>query len=729
MQQSNTQSMTLFQKQQLHIEFSAQLRYWIDSHIDGFFEQLDEEFFNLAEAAVNDVAQRSYIDAIRELRQSREVLSSNYRSRVLLATEKFFLDYRSYQQEFLRTQIRIGQDQNSMELINQDVLEEDLAVMRVAHHAENKLLSRLKELSALLARVTPAQTLKRNEVPVSPGLLANALQHVLQDWSGDLQTKLSFYEIFGKYCLDRLEKLYPDLISLLEKTGLKPVENRLQKPSQVREPEQRKPGTAWEAPRRFGQMDEGTLFGVVALVRQLEDEQRASLGLPSQSIADFPEEWPVASVDTIANVIGILQSELSMNPPQDIRQARVTQNALKGQLVSELGKTVKDQKVRLQRIDQHIIDVVNMLFEYILDDPVIPAQMKVLLVRLQMPVLRISLEDKSFLTDRSHPVRDLLNNLGAAAARWSDEGDYAENSIYGHIEHAVQRILSDSTAGVDLWIEVNEDFENFVLNEERGASVAEERLAQVAKGKERLSQARQAVDEYLTRLLPAAVPAAVYQIVDEVWRDVMTLILLREGEGSTEWNKAVRVLERLIDSIIPRADPEERQAQMAKIPLLLADLRRGFSSISYDSGRAAMMFKQLQQCHVTTLRGLQPATMKYQPQESGATGGDSLEEILDDEFIRQASELKQGQWITWTTGAGKELRGKLSWRSEVTDLMLFVDLRGRRVAEMSSSELADLLRSGRATLLSSIDRPIIERALAAIYNTLTRQMPGHVLPA
>ncbi|WP_419607011.1 DUF1631 family protein [Thiolapillus sp.] len=723
--------MTLFQKQQLHIEFSAQLRYWIDSHLDGFFEQLDEEFFSLAESAVNDLAQRSYIDAIRELRQNREVLSSNYRARVLLATEKFFLDYRSYQQEFLRTQVRIGQDQNSMELINQDVLEEDLAVMRVAHHAENRHLSRLKELSALLARVTPTQTLKRNEVPVSPGVLANALQYVLQEWSGDLQTKLSFYEVFGKHCLDRLEKLYPDLISLLEKAGLKPVENLLQKPAQARQQqqEQRRTGTSGEAPRRFGQMDEGTLFGVVALVRQLEDEQRESLGLPSQSIADFPEDWPVASVETIANVIGILQSELSMNPPRDIRQARVTQNALKGQLVSELGKTVTDQKVRLQRIDQHIIDVVNMLFEYILDDPIIPAQMKVLLVRLQMPVLRISLEDKSFLTDRSHPVRDLLNNLAAAAARWSDEGDYAENSIYGRIEQAVQRILNDSTAGVDLWIEVNEDFETYVLNEERGASVAEERLSQVAKGKERLSQARQAVDEYLTRLLPAAVPAPVYQIVDEVWRDVMTLILLREGEGSNEWNKAVRVLERLIDSIIPRADPEERQIQMAKIPLLLADLRRGFASISYDSGRAAMMFKQLQQCHVTTLRGLQPATMKYQPHEKAGMEGGSLEAILSDEFMQQASELKQGQWITWTTGAGKELRGKLSWRSEVTDLMLFVDLRGRRVAEMSSSELADLLRSGRASLLTSIDRPIIERALAAIYNTLTRQMPGHVLPA
>ncbi len=724
MSQLKKTSLTLNQKQQLQAAFSERLRHWIETTMEAFFQNLDEQFFSLAEQAVSDSVQRTYIDAIRELRQGREELRQRYQHRVALASERFFLDFRSYQYEFLRTQVHIDENQDSMELINQDVLEEDLAVMRVAHHAENRHLSRLKALSGLLAVVVPAKTLKRPEVPVSPTILSHALQYALQEWQGDLQTKLSIYEVYGKYCLDGLDALYPDLIEILEQAGLTPVQEPVQAPRASR-----RSGKPQQYAQRPGSMDESTLFGIVALVRQLEEEQRDTLGLPSQKISHLSEEWPAASSETIANVIGILQSEIALNPPKDIRQARVTQNALKGQLVSELGKTVTDQKVRLQRLDQHIIDVVNMLFEYILDDPVIPAQMKVLLVRLQMPVLRISVEDKSFLTDRSHPVRDLLNNLAAAASRWADEGDYAANSIYGHIEQAVQRIVNDPQGGVDLWIEVNQEFEDYVLHEERGARVAEERLSQVAKGKERLSMARQAVDDYLTKLLPKAIPAPVYQIIDEVWRDVMTLILLREGVDSKEWKKAVRVLEQLVDSIIPRADPEDRQTQMAKIPLLLAELRLGFSSISYDSGRAAMMFKQLQHCHVTSLRGLQPATMKYEPEDQMPAAGDDIQNILDDEYMRQVDELKQGQWIAWNTTAGKEKRGKLSWRSEVTDLLMFVDLRGRRVAEMSSSELADLLRSGRATVLTSIERPMMERALTTIYNTLSRQLPGQALPA
>ncbi|WP_456405647.1 DUF1631 family protein [Thiolapillus sp.] len=723
MSQSLNNPPTLAEKRQLHSQFGGVMQDWSQANMDGFFSNLDEHFFDLAEKAVSDSAQRSYIDAIRELRQSRSELDRRYRDRILLASEQFFLDFKSYQYEFLRTQVRIGQDQNSMELINQEVMEEDLAVMRISHHAENRHISRLKTLSGLLTTVAPVKILKHTDVPASPSILSGALQHSLQDWSGDLQSKLSFYEVFGKHCLDRLDQLYPKLIGVLEKAGLVLV----QAPPLVQQRRSRlQRETASHSP---GNMDDSTLFGIVALVRQLQDEQRESLGLPSQEFSRLPDSWPAAAPETIVNVIEILQSELSMNPPADIRQARVTQHALKGQLVTELKKTATEQKVRLQRLDQHIIDVVNMLFEYVLDDALIPAQMKVLLVRLQMPVLRIAVQDKGLLTDRSHPVRDLLNNLATTAAHWADEGDYAGNSVYGHIEQAVQRILGDPEGSVDLWIEVNQEFEAYILNEERGARVAEERLSQVARGKERLALARQAVDEHVAKLLPRSIPAPVYQIIDEVWRDVMTLILLREGEDSKEWRKALKVMEQLVDSVIPRADLEERQQQMVKIPLLLADLRRGFASISYDSARAAMMFKQLQHCHVTSLRGLQPAMMKYAPEEQIVEVDDDIQPLLDDEFMRQVDDLKPGQWIAWNTSSGKELRGKLSWRSEVTDLLMFVDLRGRRVAEMSSSELADLLRAGRATILSSIERPIIERALAAIYSTLSQKLPGQALPA
>ncbi|HDK38596.1 MAG TPA: DUF1631 family protein, partial [Thiolapillus brandeum] len=618
-------------------------------------------------------------------------------------------------------EIHISEESDSLELVKQDVLEEDLVVMRVIHYAENRHLFALKTLTSLLATIIPNNILKDAEIPVSPNVMSVTLHYVLREWTGDLQAKLSIYEVFGKHCLNDLEKLYPKLINLLEKAGLTPAQTPI---SQW----QKRPKNS-QITSRSRIMDEGSLFGIVELLRQLQEEQRKSLGLAEPGIVHFPPEWPVASPKVITNVIEAWQAEFSVNPPEDIAQARATQNFIKEQLLNRLEKTVADRKSRLQQVDRHIIDVVNMLFDYVLDDPIIPVRMKLLLVRLQMPVLRIAMEDKTFLTDRSHVVRVLLNNLSATAARWADVGDCAEKGIYGRIEEVVETILDNPESKLDLWIDVSQEFDAYIQNEERGARVAEERLSHIIKGKERLALARKRVDEQLAKLLPAAIPAPVYQIIDEVWRDVMTLILLREGKESSEWKYSVRVVERLLDSIVPRIEAVERQAQIAEIPKLLADLRAGFSSVSYDSTRTTMMLKQLQHCHVTALRGMQPATMKYDPKDRLSFVGNDIEDILEDENIRVVDALKQGQWIAWNTYEGTELRGKLSWRSEVTDLLLFVDLRGRQVAEMSSSELADLLRRGQAKLLTGIDSPMIERALAAIYRTLTRQLPTAVLPA
>ncbi|WP_456372812.1 DUF1631 family protein [Thiolapillus sp.] len=710
-------------KRELHAAISNHLQGWGEPLWLVFMEQMDDEFFRLAEKSANDTVQRGYIDAIRELRQGRKRLIRGCQQDWIKASQMFFLEFRTYQQSFLRPQVHIDANQDSLELIDEEVLEEDLAAMRVVHHAESQHLSRLKLISSLCATAIGSSTLKYADVPVSPRIMTAVLENNLVSWRSGLQSKLLFYQIFGKTFLRQLNELYPQVIQELEKAGLTPGESPA-----IRRRDVPRPVASANAPGAA--MEESTLFGIVAMVRQLQTEQREQLGLFSQDIGPEGEDYPVAPPELICDVLQGLQQEVLHSPrPQDMRQARVNHNAFRGRLIAELEKSVNGKRVRLQRLDQHIIDVVSMLFEYILDDPVIPAQMKVLLVRLQMPVLRVAVEDKTFLTDRNHPVRDLLNSLAAAASRWADAGDYSENSIYGRVEWAVQQILANPDRDAELWQEVNDGFSAFMLNEERGAVVAEERLSQVAKGRERLSLARRTVDGLLEELLPASIPAPVYQIIDEVWRDVMTLALLREGEQSKQWKRAVDVVKRLLDSTVPKADLEERQRDMAMVPQLYADLRKGFASIAYDSTRTSLLFKQLQHCHVTSLRGLQPATMKYRPEEQYDPEQDRVEELLDDEYARMVNDLEEGQWISWVTADGRQLRGKFSWRSELADLLMFVDLRGRKLAEMSSSELADLLRTGRARILTEIGRPFMDRALASIQAVLSRQLPAQLLQA
>ena len=128
-----------------------------------------------------------------------------------------------------------------------------------------------------------------------------------------------------------------------------------------------------------------------------------------------------------------------------------------------------------------------MLFDFVLEDPVMPAPMKVVIARLQIPILQVAIHDRVFLSDRSHPARSLLNNLSRAAVRWVDDGDYTASSLYGMIEQSVNRIVACRTQDAALYADVDEDFSEYLHREEQAAKIAEERLNQLAHGQEQLT--------------------------------------------------------------------------------------------------------------------------------------------------------------------------------------------------------------------------------------------------
>ena len=210
---------------------------------------------------------------------------------------------------------------------------------------------------------------------------------------------------------------------------------------------------------------------------------------------------------------------------------------------------------------------------------------------------------------------------------------------------------------------------------------------------------------------------AVYRILNDVWRDVLTLAVLREGKGSLSWSKMLDVAERLVDSVRLRSDEWERQKVNREIPLLLADLREGFFSISYDANKTASMFKQLQLCHISVLRGVAP---QMQPVSwiHDQTPSSAAKEESGDSKIQASETLKPGQWLSWVGQDGGEKRAKLSWRSEIADLLLFVDCRGRKVIEMTSIDLHKLFRDAQARVIQEIDEPIMDRVMRIVYDML-----------
>jgi len=734
--------LTRHQLQELAGLFRRRTEGWLEQKLDSYFTALEEVFFRHAEQASSDVLRNGYLDAGQELKKRRGELDIAFRNNLLKAVEAFFLHYEAYLEEFIHGFSASTAVPESLELVNNEKLEEDLMILRTTHRAVGRLQPGYKEMVSYMAAVVQPKDLPQHGIPLSPQVIANCMRMALSCWQGSMPSRFLFYQALVEQMLDDLERLYPPLIKALQRMGLEPVKvgvNVKRSPARSRSlPLARyassMKGETADNVRVDG--EEAAFFSVISLMRQLSDQDREFLGMVGSLAGMGFSSGAAMKPESLAELV----REIQEDHPEEVReveQARALQQQWKQDLVERLREKMSGQQLRLHNLDQQIIDIVTLLFDFVLEDSLIPDSMKVLLVRLQMPILQVAIRDKTFLTNSHHPARMLVNNLSRAAVRWADVGDGPEDSVYTLIRKTVETILVSDHKDPELYIEVNREFVESLAQEERGARVAEERISQVARGKEQLAMARKRVADILEGLVNDALPPVVCQILEDAWRDVLTLILLREGEESDAWRDALEVARRLANSVWGSDIEQQRERFVREVPELLGDLRRGFASISYDPRKAAHLLERLQACHEAASQGVIPGSLDETRGEMAGSAGAVAEEkeprvVEADHFVELVRSLKEGDWVRWQLPGEGERRGKLAWRSEIADLLLFVDMRGRKLAEHSSGELADLFRKGQASVLANIDRPFMERALRYLQKLFSRRVSRshpRILPA
>jgi hypothetical protein len=437
----------------------------------------------------------------------------------------------------------------------------------------------------------------------------------------------------------------------------------------------------------------------------------------------------------------IQQSNVVMLPQTGRANRALTPDDMRAKLVSDLQIARDGQVIRsLGDADNDTIDVISMIFEFILDDYSLPDAMKALISRLQIPMLKVAIIDKSFFSHKIHPARRLLNSLAQAAVGWNDTGDRESDSLYNKIEEVVKRVLNEFHDDPGLFAELEEDFIKWWQKEQRGAQIAEQRTNQITKGKEQLKSAKQIVSEELNKRLTnqAVIPEAVMSILEDGWKDVLLLIFLREGVESKSWDEALDIVDQLLWSVQPKSEYGERQQLLRGIPELLRNIRERLNSISFDQHKMAKLFKELQNCHIVVLRGGESSQMHtagtrpvsqheiHFPDsklviESNSQLQDLAEEVISetDEFTQQATDLETGEWLEIKEGNSK-VRVKLSWKSKVTDTYIFVNRKGMKAMELTTSGLAKHLRDGSAQKVEVSTKPIMDRALDAMLDALKK---------
>jgi hypothetical protein len=120
--------------------------------------------------------------------------------------------------------------------------------------------------------------------------------------------------------------------------------------------------------------------------------------------------------------------------------------------------------------DRMTMDVVALIFDYIFRDPSIPKAQRRVFARLQVPIAKAALLDRSFFSDRNHPARRLLDDLAAAAVGAQGNDDY-RTAFDALAREIVDRIAANF--GVDVVFEAADaEIRPFALHEQTVAAVA-----------------------------------------------------------------------------------------------------------------------------------------------------------------------------------------------------------------------------------------------------------------
>lgn len=713
--------------------------------VHKLFAQADDDLYRLAENSTSNSRQTLFFDAMRGLRLFQEKAETAY-LRLLQNTFTSFWEGRSSLSSFSSTSP--VQDE-AFSLVEKDELEEELAVTSMTSKAMGKYHRDLYALDKRFSHMLGVESIDDEENPAGPNALSQIFRVVLDDWdTEEVLARIVVYKCFEKAVLFNLSDVYESMNHYLADKGVLPELSQQRFTGKARTragaPDGYSASSAQSATdtsmvdedgfsAESPQEEEATpsLQELWQYIQQLASQ--GGLNLPGGSVAGAADmHLPVLPknhvMDALSNIQSAALSDLDLqNVEWAAVQERIRQQLSQTLCLDEAGNATH----RFGESEQQTIDVIMMLFDHVLDDTNLPDAMRALIARLQIPVLKVAIADATFVDNQQHPARSLLNDLAAASVGWRDDGDRSEKSLYFNVKRAVDRIVHEYTEDVSLFEEVREDFGRFMEKRARLKKMLEDRLTQAISGEEKLEEAKQQVEMVLHELGVDYLPEAAREILEQPWKKLMTILLLREGEEGDNWLKSVNIA-KMLSAFLGRNSGEiDRRKLLSGIPEMISGLKKGFSYISFDQKKSTAMLNKLQGCFISALKhGGVPADQQSRQQTEGEVSevsqpNETAEAPVEDTHSISVRNMKEGNWIRMQLDAEEEpLICKLVWRSKFTGTMVFVDGQGNKAGQMKETELASYFRDGSANFLEDAQAPLIDRAIKKMMKVLNARILG-----
>jgi hypothetical protein len=694
---------------QVRDKAAQQLRHGLQE----LFDNADDTLFEMADRARNDVEQNIFFEAMRDLRLKRKNIERGFLEQFFEA----FVGLTQYDPAHNTLPHALIYDEQAP---RNDDMERNVAVETMVGRVLKRDGFALDQLTARLDALL-GNTLDNQHNPLGPAMLCEFFLQAGRNLGVEIKVKLILLKLFERYVLADTEQLYAEANQLLLATGVLPE----LKPAPARRAIDRAIANVESSDSDELLPVDESVQEVFAALQELLSHVR---GTVAPTLESSVAVQPISTRDLLRLLSHLQQyvPELAAQDDFDLR------NQLE-QLLTRV--SVRSGKSRIVGdADEDVINLIAMVFDCILEDRNVPDSLKALIARLQIPMLKVAVLDKSFFSRSTHPARRLLNEIAEAAMGWGDCDGEARDSLYLRIEQVVQRLLTDFVDDPAIFSELLADFLAFTSDERRRSELLEQRLRDAEEGRAKTELARRRVERALNQvLLGKTLPPTVVTFVQDAWSKVLLLTCLKHGDQSAEWQADVQTMEQLIWSVQRHQDTESSLRLLALVPGLLKSLRDGLTSSAFDPFATSEFFSELEALHVQVLERpveAEPAASMIEvSQQIVLQAADDSSMALtsarlpDDAVgLRQVEQLRLGSWVAFQEDEEHSLRCKLAAIIEATGKYVFVDRTGMKVLERSRLALAEEFQRGAVRALD--DTLLFDRALESVLGNLRRLNRG-----
>ena len=726
------------------------------------FDEAVEYFFECAENADNNETQSRYFEGIREIKNQREAFLDRFC--------EIFRNQIGSIPGIQRPATSAAVDEEELSILNDSDLEESLATNDLASKLEIRYSQQLHALNQRLSVLNGGQTINHVNNPCGPQKIAATLREAGVVLKVAPVLRAEIYGIYDRRLMDAAGAYYDELNEYLINAGVLPnlkleavrTPDRPQPaPDAPGEPEvsEEEPGAPsqhfasagasdWRMSTSEAQRDEE----IFSAIRELLASRPSGRPHVAQFGGGGGQRYSVAPTEQVQQALSSLQRQRAAQaPPESFDQVREM-------LLSELETSAQPgSQPQLSPADSDTLDLVGMLFDYIQAERGTPTAAQSLLNQLQVPLLKIALQDKRLFTRRQHPARQFINTLADAGSAWIDEED-RESRTFQKMQKMVESITNEFDDDISIFERLLEDLNKHLTMLKRRADNAERRNVDAMRGREKLALSRQRADDEITaRIAGAEPPEFIRVLLEQAWSDYLTLLNLRHGDDSDAYRKALTSADHIIESVDANLPPSRREDVKRNAPRLREDVRNALLQVGYRTADVDLVVGNLEVCQQWALEkqgkteapaelteplAAPPKPGATEPEEQpkpllqrGRFGGEP-EKLPDPGAAKKLTEGEKrmlaklrlmpfGTWFEFTLNQQGDVdRRKLSWFSPVTSRCLFVNHRGVKVDDRSLTQLARDMVRGNARVYEPPKRALFDRALDTILGRLRKPVPA-----